>query len=549
MVAILDGQRLDGWKAIANFLGRERTTAIRWANERGLPVHRVPGGRTGTVYALRSELEAWLAGGRDEPPPPDLIVAAPPAPAPETRRHIRPHTLIAAVVAAAVAVVAFLWLRGAATPDAAVSIAAITSPTASGESRDFARALNADLARFANASPDLAVFEREPGAAPEAEYAVRAEVERANGTMIANARLISVPRGRVIWSRRFEQSGQALSALREQVAAAIIGGLRCSFGGLEDERQKARPADIEQLMVICQAFEENDSAASLARARQLTRDHPELGFAWAMLALIEGDLVGQGQPEHQRQTLADSLRAESIAPGNTATWLARAAASGEGPTGPRALPILDAALRMHPNHPSLLGVRSVVLFNLGYVQASVADSLGSLRDDPSSFGSRGIAVRRLAAAGRMREALRLQAENERLWPGHPMVLANRQEIEAGGATHAAADVTAIGEAEPSYARAPYVAYTLARLYERLGNRQAALAWLARAPADNTLQQQSQLFWPDSAGLRAEPVFFHQMADIGLARWWVARKMWPDFCGETGLKYDCAKEAAKLRTRE
>ena len=54
-------QRLDGWKAIANYLGRERTTAIRWAKERGLPVHRVPGGRTGTIYALREELDHWLA--------------------------------------------------------------------------------------------------------------------------------------------------------------------------------------------------------------------------------------------------------------------------------------------------------------------------------------------------------------------------------------------------------------------------------------------------------------------------------------------------------
>ena len=63
-----DIQRLDGWKAIGNFLGRDRTTAIRWTKERGLPVHRVPGGRTGTVYAVPAELTAWLAQGSDSPP-------------------------------------------------------------------------------------------------------------------------------------------------------------------------------------------------------------------------------------------------------------------------------------------------------------------------------------------------------------------------------------------------------------------------------------------------------------------------------------------------
>jgi tetratricopeptide (TPR) repeat protein len=54
--------RLDGWKAIGNFLNRDRTTALRWAKERRLPVHRIPGGGTSSVYALRSELELWLSG-------------------------------------------------------------------------------------------------------------------------------------------------------------------------------------------------------------------------------------------------------------------------------------------------------------------------------------------------------------------------------------------------------------------------------------------------------------------------------------------------------
>jgi hypothetical protein len=53
-------ERLDGWKSIAAYLKRDRTTVIRWTRERGLPVHRLPGGRTGTVYALKHELDRWL---------------------------------------------------------------------------------------------------------------------------------------------------------------------------------------------------------------------------------------------------------------------------------------------------------------------------------------------------------------------------------------------------------------------------------------------------------------------------------------------------------
>ncbi|MDO9335637.1 MAG: tetratricopeptide repeat protein [Caulobacter sp.] len=54
--------RINGWKAIGAYFGRDRTTAIRWARDRGLPVHRLPGGKTATVYALKPELDAWARG-------------------------------------------------------------------------------------------------------------------------------------------------------------------------------------------------------------------------------------------------------------------------------------------------------------------------------------------------------------------------------------------------------------------------------------------------------------------------------------------------------
>jgi hypothetical protein len=54
-----NGRRLDSWKEIAVYLNREVRTAMRWEKERGLPVHRIPGKRSG-VYAVASEVDAWL---------------------------------------------------------------------------------------------------------------------------------------------------------------------------------------------------------------------------------------------------------------------------------------------------------------------------------------------------------------------------------------------------------------------------------------------------------------------------------------------------------
>ena len=52
--------RLDGWKAIADHLGKDERTVQRWRRQRGMPVHRVPGGKSGAVFAFRQELDAWL---------------------------------------------------------------------------------------------------------------------------------------------------------------------------------------------------------------------------------------------------------------------------------------------------------------------------------------------------------------------------------------------------------------------------------------------------------------------------------------------------------
>jgi Tol biopolymer transport system component len=52
--------RLDSWKEIADYLKRDVRTAIRWEKEKGLPVHRVPGGRRQTVFAHQHEIDAWM---------------------------------------------------------------------------------------------------------------------------------------------------------------------------------------------------------------------------------------------------------------------------------------------------------------------------------------------------------------------------------------------------------------------------------------------------------------------------------------------------------
>src|ERR1700689_1574632 len=62
----ISGKRLDSWKEIAAFFGRAERTVKRWETERGLPVHRVPGGGRSAVFAYSNELADWLKGRSQE---------------------------------------------------------------------------------------------------------------------------------------------------------------------------------------------------------------------------------------------------------------------------------------------------------------------------------------------------------------------------------------------------------------------------------------------------------------------------------------------------
>ena len=55
--------RLDSWKEIAAYVGRDVRTVIRWERKGGLPVYRVPVGQRQAVYAFRREIDEWMAGG------------------------------------------------------------------------------------------------------------------------------------------------------------------------------------------------------------------------------------------------------------------------------------------------------------------------------------------------------------------------------------------------------------------------------------------------------------------------------------------------------
>lgn len=124
--------RIESWKAIADYIRCDVTTAMRWERERGLPIYRLQGDKRSGVYSFRRELDAWLEAGRrrrasevptgvvrgadttemsERPPAPGLGAASPDP----SRMPTHPRPKQRPIGLAVVAIVVILGLLGGAT--------------------------------------------------------------------------------------------------------------------------------------------------------------------------------------------------------------------------------------------------------------------------------------------------------------------------------------------------------------------------------------------------------------------------------------------------
>jgi len=135
------GRRLESWKEIAAYLGRDVTTVRRWEKREGLPVYRLQHSKLGSVYAYALELDAWreretnrethpetLAGSAGAPDAPDAEAGHQPA-------RIRPlhrWLIVGGVAVVGLLVAAYLSTRSRAynvTEDDTVVVADFANST------------------------------------------------------------------------------------------------------------------------------------------------------------------------------------------------------------------------------------------------------------------------------------------------------------------------------------------------------------------------------------------------------------------------------------
>lgn len=490
----------------------------------------------------------------------------------------------------ALAAVALLILLAAAgawwftRPDATsgLSIAVVASSGSPGPSRELAQSLSRDLARF-RAGPlgSLTIVEGDEAAAARSAYRVEVGVSGSGNSLQADVALKQGSAAGLLWSSLIPEPQGRMIDLRQQVSAQVGDVLNClaELGGRE---RTLKPDSLSLFLRGCALA--NDGQA-IAIFQELTRREPKFGHAWAGLALVASWQVAD-VPAAERRRLIEVVR-ESLAKARiygpdlpeTAVADANFHPSG-GKKILRTLQLIDSALVQNPNSPLLRGTRTDTLQALGRMEEAVAESRRASDLNPLSPALLDAHASALAYSGHVDAAFKALEEAEKSWPGSAELADARYRLNMryGDPVKAAEYLKFSNSSSASGDASATLAFLKARADPSDGNIDGALAAYraryAKDPADIPAYLQALVMFGrideafavvtpavtvDSIGastdvlfrsymgkLRADPRFMLLAQRIGLVDDWRVTGVWPDFCAEPGLPYDCKAEAAKLR---
>lgn len=483
----------------------------------------------------------------------------------------------------------FFLLRPDREPSHIVAVAAVQGGDAA-RSQELARTIAADLGRY-RAGPlgALAVLAGNDSNAPRADYRVEVSVSAVGRGVRADVSLLSPRDNQILWTTSVEAPGQALVDLRQQAAAKLGDVLACSVEAAPHSGKISREIFglyLNGCSLINDLNVSEPDQATLSIFRQITEKAPDFAPGWGLLALIEGQSF-PGTPPPDRPALRKSLivhlaRAKQLDP----TWPATIAADAnfhpnDGTKPAHALAILDRGLATHPDSALLHDLRANYLGDVGRVNERVAEAKRAMQLNPLSPSIRDSYISSLAYAGHKDAAFKELKNSEATWPGSTVLRQARYRLELRYGDPKAAlrmlQERGAGDLRPVPMDTAWRSFLEARIDPSPANVENALdsfrARYHRNPADipgylqalgtfGRVEEAYKVVWPPVAldsimagtetlfrphmrSIRADPRFMALSAKLGLLAYWEKTRVWPDFCSEPQLPYDCKQEAAKL----
>jgi DNA-binding winged helix-turn-helix (wHTH) protein len=503
--------------------------------------------------------------------------AASPAKAPSRRAA----AAVAAVAAAAAVAALIVWATHRAEP-ASPSFAIAAADPGDAASADLARGLSVELARL----PALAARGPLLVEAGHARFQIRVAVRPAGKGPRLDLSL-AARGGPLLWSAKLERAASADSDFRVQAGSKLVGVLPCAAAA-EAARPRLDTGTLRLYLAACDKLrdgaEDQATAEAAAMLRQVAARRPSFAPALAALALLDANALDEGSPDYRRQRaamLGEIRRARALDPLLAETYAAEAALIRYPGGWRERLALIDRGLAADANSALLHNERSDQLSRLGRLQEALREARRASLLDPLSADDSDSLIRLLAAAGNLDEARRELDVAEHVWPGTRTVRLGRYAFELRYGDPKAAlryqdqpDLFDFGNPPTS---GPFGLYLRARLDPSPSNVDAAIAaFLARrsfrisgliqtlgefgrvdeayrlfgrpALLRELAHATDVLFRPGMASFRRDRRFIPLAAKLGLVGYWRESGVWPDFCLDPQLPYDCSAEADKLAAR-
>jgi TolB-like protein/Flp pilus assembly protein TadD len=546
-------KKLDSWKQIAAYVGKDIRTAQLWEKNEGLPIHRLTHTARANVFAYDAELDAWVRS-RHEPP--------------LARRRRWPWAVAGAVVASAglLVVVALRERPRAYAPASEAVVAVLPFTDQSGVGDHLADGLTDDIIVALGRAGRVPVISRtstasltQVSAALHANAVVEGTLQRSGSRVRISADLVDTRSGRHLWSQQYERDLSEVLSAPEEVAGVIAGSVLARLTGKSaPARAPARPVDPDARLAYLTGrfFWAKRNEAGLTRAvgyfKQAIAKDPDYAPAYSGLAdgytllSVWGSLSSReafplAEAAARKALALDSNSAEAY------TSLAIVTARWDWDFV-RADEYFRRAIAANPNYATAHQWYGEFLGDLRRADTSVAESRRAVQLDPLSAIAGGDLAVTYIHAGQPRQAVaeltRVLAFAPDFVPAHQYlsnayaVLGDTANAEAQMRefAHLTGDTTqlavmhvmytlavgrkseAVREAEillENAKESQFGPYQAAQIYFTVGEKDKGYAALDRAYQDHTWFMVSLMIDTGFAPVRHEPRFLAIVRRVGI----------------------------------
>ncbi|HTS49774.1 MAG TPA: tetratricopeptide repeat protein [Bryobacteraceae bacterium] len=488
--------RLESWKEIAGYLGREVRTVQGWEKNEGLPIHRHQHARQGSVYAFKSELDAWREARKQSPE--ETVTSAVPVPAEPRHRPWLGLLVGAAVVLLAGAGFVFWKNHSAPTPGANLSSIVVLPFLDLSPQKDqeyFSDGLTEEIIDALSRVPNLRVVARtsafsfkgtnndvrQIGRQLNVDSVLEGSVRKAGDQLRITAQLNRVSDGTHLWSRTYDRQLRDVFAVQREISQAIASQLRA--GNVPQRRGTTDLAAYDLYQEGLYFFNQHEIPESYWKAidryqKAIQRD-PKFALAYSGMAdsyayLAENfavwpkDVMPKAREAAQKALALD----DNLAEAHTSVGIVKLDYDWDPDGAQREL---RRALDLNPGSGWVHHWYAHSLEAQGKLDDAMKEMRAALDLDPLSVVIYWDIGDELLMAKRYDDALTLLAKANDLFPNFPIILFEQAEAYYAKGDHAASQRTmqTFKSTHPEMAQDPTLLALMANAEARAGRRAEA----------------------------------------------------------------------------